>query len=103
MKISTLWLCVCVSRSHGSSTPSVYGSRAESARNMEFVHVLAKDVATMFQLPALSVFNVFSIDLLYLFHHVLPFFFLVVSEAPWHNNPRDIVNIVGSGAFAALC
>lgn len=30
-------------------------------------------------------------------------FFLVVSEAPWHNNPRDIVNIVGSGAFAALC
>lgn len=59
--------CVCVCQgamtiilNHGSSTPSVYGSRAESARNMEFVHVLAKDFATMSQLPARFFFAMFS-------------------------------------------
>lgn len=106
--IHVVVVCVCqgamtIILYHGSSTPSVYGSRAESARNMEFVHVLARDFATMSQLPARSFFQCFLNRLVVPVSSCFNGFFLVVSEAPWHNNPRDIVNIVGSGAFAALC
>ena len=84
---------------HGSSTPSVYGSRAESARNMEFVHVLSKDFAIMFKLPkyVCSVFHVSSIDLLYLFHHVVSrgFRSSLAQQPTWHSEHRRFRSLCG--------